>query len=388
MAKRRVRASTFRQLSLTIAAVFLAMPLAHAAIKALTTRDVDRASAAFRARDDALATARAFVPSPPDIASLDLRTSPNDARPFPPDRLIECTYVPKAIKGTTPKFDCALQDGEVIKIKYGGTPERSGEVAATRLLAALGFGADHVTFVEKVRCFGCPPSPFLLRQVLEQWWMSPILDRSIDYTRSRDFQWVTVERRMEGQPIEVENYSGWGWYDLKRIDPARGGASRSEVDALRLMALFLVHWDNKDDNQRLVCLDARPLDPGRVCRESLVILQDVGATFGPTKVRYERWMRAPLWADRQTCQVTMESMPYHGGTFVPVTISEGGRQLLASKLKQLSDAQILALFAGARFPDPKTGDVPAADLTPWVEAFLARVRLIADGPPCPSQPAQ
>ena len=364
------------------------MPLAHEAIKALSSHDVDRTSAAFRARDDALAKAKVFVPRPPDIASLDLRSSPSDARPFPSDRLIECTYVPKPIKGTTPKFDCALQDGEVIKIKYGGTPERSGEVAATRLLAALGFGADHVTFVEKVRCFGCPPSPFLLRQVLEQWWMSPILDWSINYTHSREFDWVTVERRMEGQPIDVDDYSGWGWYDLKRIDAAKGGASRAEVDALRLMALFLVHWDNKDDNQRLVCLDTWPLGPGRVCQESLVMLQDVGATFGPIKVDYEPWTRAPLWADRRTCQVTMESMPYHGGTFVPVAISEGGRQLLASKLAKVSDEQVLALFSGARFPDPKTGDVPAVDLTPWVQAFRARVHLIADGPPCPSQPSQ
>ena len=369
-------------------AVFLAMPLAHAAIRALASHEVDRKSDAFLARDASLATAQVLVPSPPDIRSVDLRSSPTDTRPFPIDQLIECTYVPKAIKGTTPKFDCALQDGEVVKIKYGGTPERSGEVASTRLLAALGFGADHVSFVEKVRCFGCPPSPFLLRQVLEQWWMSPLIDRSLNYTQSRDFDWVTVERRMEGQPIDVEDYSGWGWYDLTRIDPAKGGASRSDVDALRLMALFLVHWDNKDDNQRLVCLDTLPLPSGQVCRHSLVMLQDVGATFGPTKVSYERWISAPLWADRQTCQVTMESMPHHGGTFVPVTISEGGRQLLASKLMALSDAQILALFAGARFPDPKTGDVPALDLTPWVDAFKVRARLIADGSSCPQLPPQ
>jgi len=343
---------------------FLAMPLAHAALMAISSHGVDRTSPAFRARDDALARARVFVQSPPDIPSLDLRTSPRDARPFAPDQLIECTYVPKAIKGTTPKFDCALQDGEVIKIKYGGTPERSGEVAATRLLAALGFGADHVGFVEKVRCFGCPPSPFRLRQILEQWWMSPLLDWSINYSHAREFEWVTVERRMEG------------------------GAARSAVDAMRLMALFIVHWDNKDDNQRLVCLDTLPPESSRACHETLVMLQDVGATFGPTKVNYERWIQAPLWADRQTCQVTMESMPHHGGTFVPLTISEGGRQLLASKLKQLSDAQILALFAGARFPDPKTGEVPAADLKPWVDAFRNRVRLIAEGPSCPEQPAQ
>jgi hypothetical protein len=41
--------------------------------------------------------------------------------------VVDCRYVPKPIKATTPKFDCELPNGDVIKVKYGRTPERPGE---------------------------------------------------------------------------------------------------------------------------------------------------------------------------------------------------------------------------------------------------------------------
>ncbi len=78
---------------------------------------------------------------------------------------IECRYIYTSVSGTTPKFDCALPDGERIRVKYGQTPEIHGEVAATHLLTALGFGADDVTMVRRVRCHGCPRWPFRSRQI-------------------------------------------------------------------------------------------------------------------------------------------------------------------------------------------------------------------------------
>ena len=72
----------------------------------------------------------------------------------------------------------------------------------------------------------------------------------------RDFKKVSVERNFDGEAIEVGSERGWAFYELDKIDPARGGATRDEVDALRLMAIFLHHWDNKSSNQRLTCPDA------------------------------------------------------------------------------------------------------------------------------------
>ena len=64
----------------------------------------------------------------------------------------------------------------MIKVKYGWTPEKSGEVAATRLLAALGFGADHVTMVPRLRCIGCPLFPFEMQEVAEAFYATWLLD--------------------------------------------------------------------------------------------------------------------------------------------------------------------------------------------------------------------
>ena len=73
----------------------------------------------------------------------------------------------------------------------------------------------------------------------------------------------------------------------------------------------------------------------------------------------------------------MASLPHGGATFTPVNISEAGRRFLASRLSRLRDAQIAALFRGARFAD-HDGTVEQ-----WVAAFKQRVAAIADGPRCP-----
>ena len=115
----------------------------------------------------------------------------------------------------------------------------------------------------------------------------------------------------------------------------------------------------------------------------MLILQDVGATFGPTKVEHEEWAAMPIWADEGRCVVSLRQMPYHGGNFTPIQISEGGRALLADKLTQLSESQLRAMFESARFPDPSTGETPG-DITAWVRTFQEKVRQIAQRPPCPS----
>src|SRR5205814_838908 len=69
---------------------------------------------------------------------------------------------------------------------------------------------------------------------------------------------------------------GWAWAELEQIDRAAGGSGRAEVDALRLMSVFLSDWDTKDSNQRLVCLD--PTEPRDGCGHSFAYQQDVGET--------------------------------------------------------------------------------------------------------------
>jgi hypothetical protein len=338
-------------------------------------------------RADALARARVWRPPPVPIEQADLTRNPGDSDGLEVTDPLACKFFPRAISGTTPKFDCVLPAGQVVKVKYGGTAENHAEIAGSRLLAALGFGADRMVIVPRVRCFGCPVSPFRTYQALELTHMDDRYTRRIDYTFYRDFRWAAVERRFQAASIDTPEVKGWAFYELGKIDPARGGSSRAEVDALRLMAVFLHHWDNKSENQRLVCL-ARPREGvNGPCPEPFAFVQDVGSTFGPTKVEFARWRTRPVWTDPATCTVDMKDMPFDGATFGSARISEEGRLFLADKLRRLSAGQIRGLFTAARFAEYHSRREPGAFVENWVVAFQEKVRQIADRPPCPDDGA-
>jgi hypothetical protein len=262
--------------------------------------------------------------------------------------MVECRFAISDIGGTTPKFHCVLSTGIEVRVKYGRGEELPAEAAATRLLAALGFGADHITMVERLRCHGCPKEPFYTMKIVEATRTQRLYERVLDDESHEDFTWVAMERKFEATAIEAPNQKGWAFYELDAVDPHRGGAPRAHVDALRLLAVFLAHWDNKADNQRLVCLST-PWPQGTPCREPFLLLQDVGSTFGPLRLDLEAWERSIIWADRATCTVSMRHMPYGGATFRPIRISEDGRQFLIKRLGALSDAHVTGLLSWARF---------------------------------------
>jgi hypothetical protein len=281
-------------------------------------------------------------------------------RPWPP--LDECRYLPDVPSGTTPKFDCVFPGGETLKVKYGGDPELHAEVAASRVLIALGYGADEMRFVERIRCYGCPRLPFLT-EVITASIPALGLDRLPRDERYTDFSWVTVERKPPMRAVETADREGWAFWELAHMDGP-------EVDAMRLLAVFLAHWDNKAENQRLVCVDD-------ACTETLAMLHDVGATFGPYKVNLTGWRDRPIWADRRRCFVSMKALPWAGATFQDVEISEAGRALLASRFEALSDDQVRQIFRDARFPQFHSGTADERDLDAWVAAFRSRVDQIA-----------
>jgi hypothetical protein len=329
-------------------------------------------------RLDALARAQVWRRPTVPISRADLAGNPSLAGN------VDCTFTISDLGGTAPKFDCVLGDGEKIRVKYGDTPEIPSEVAATRLLRALGFAADDVSLVERVRCHGCPRSPFITMRVVDLTRTAPLYERLVDYDSHRDFEWAAVERRHPGRAIESPPLSGWAFFELSQIDPARGGAPRAHVDALRLMAVFLAHWDNKSDNQRLVCLSDDDWKPGASCRKPFAMLHDVGSSFGPSKIDLAAWERTPIWTDRGACTTSLRGAPYQGGTFAPVAIGDAGRRFLASLLRQLSDRQLTDLFTGARFHAvPASGGAEPAPVAAWVRVFRKKVAEIEEGPACP-----
>jgi len=198
---------------------------------------------------------------------------------------INCTFLVDEIGGTAPKFDCQLESGERLRVKYGRSPEIPSEVAAARLLHALGFGADNVMMVEKLRCYGCPAEPFITMRTLGLAGAHELYGKVMNKDSFKDFEWVAVERKHWGRAIETETVEGWAMFELDLIDQKKGGAPKAHVDALRLLAVLLAHWDNKSENQRLVCLSEADWPDGGKCSRLLAMLQDVGGAFGPRNTK-------------------------------------------------------------------------------------------------------
>jgi len=114
-----------------------------------------------------------------------------------------------------------------------------------------------------------------------------------------------------------------------------------------------------------------------------MLLQDLGATFGPRKVNLRRWRTSTIWSDRVRCRITMRHLPYSGATFQDVRVGEAGRQLAARLFERLTDDDIADLFRAARFDQERGLFSDVRPVAGWVDAFKMRVRLISEGPPCP-----
>jgi hypothetical protein len=311
--------------------------------------------------------ARATVWRPTRVRSMNLREGPTGRDAFKPGALIRCKYVPKELSGQSPKFACVLPSGDELKVKYGrDNGEIYAEVAATRLLWALGFGADGM-YPVRVECEGCPPPDKDAGAVT----IRPNLIR---------FDYATVERKMDGVELEGPDGEGWAWEDLDTVGPLAARDAATHRDALKLLAVILQHADSKRQQQRLVCLGGSKDDPARKCDKPFMMINDLGKTFGkatlfnvddPGSVNLEAWSGRKVWKDDTGCFGNLPAS--FTGTIHNPVIREAGRKFLAGLLGQLSDKQLSDLFDVARFPSVGTGTERTADVRAWVTAFKDKV---------------
>jgi hypothetical protein len=325
----------------------------------------DHRSPLLRLSDKARLAAirRAQVWKAVDVAAANLRVGPDGPGSFAPGATVQCDYHKKAMTGATPKFTCVVPPDDELKVKYGAdNGEVYAEVAATRLLWALGFPADRM-YPVRIECRGCSSDPFA------------------SAGKARDlvvFDPASVERKMKGHEMESRPGSGWAWSELELVDESMGGAPRAHRDALKLLAVLLQHGDNKAPQQRLFCGN-RPPEKGsgeETCAEPWMMVQDLGLTFGQANlfnrsavgsVNFEKWSSARVWADGAPC--VGDLAPSQSGSLENPHIGEAGRKFLAGLLVQLSDAQLHDLFDVARFPQRKTASIRAATTEQWVDAF-------------------
>jgi hypothetical protein len=322
-----------------------------------------------RARDAAIRRAQVWRAT--NIAALDIRKGPDDKRGFPSGATVPCLFVTHKSSGHSPKFTCEVAPGDEVKVKYGQrNGEVYGEVAATRLLWALGFGADRV-YPVRVECHDCPPDP--------------ARDPNQPRQRVVMFDPAAIERKMPGEEMGTAPDSGWSWPELDLVAESAGGAPRAHRDALKLLAVMIQHTDSKPSQQRLVCLNPH-LEDGQ-CAEPFMMINDLGLTFGhatamnsnaEASVNFERWARTHVWKETAQCVGNIDRSVT--GTLDRPIISEGGRAFLADLLRQLTDAQLHDLFEVARFPLRSQGVEPRKPMITtdqWVAAFKQKRSEIA-----------
>ena len=313
---------------------------------------------------------RSQVWHPTAVEKMDLKTGPTGHDAFGPGAPVTCTYVDKKLAGGSPKFACDLGKGDELKVKYGAdNGEVQGEVAATRLLWALGFGADRMYSVRLI-CMGCPSS--LGGQ--------PRQDGAIV------FEPAAVERKMHGREIESQGLVGWSWDELDLVDERLGGAPLEHRDALKLLAALIQHTDTKAVQQRLLCLDEK--DESDTCAAPFMMINDLGLTFGQASLsnandksspNFDRWAKTPVWKSDKGCEAVLNQS--FTGTLDSPLIHEGGRKFLSDLLMRLSDAQLNDLFEVARFDvrprhPGQTGSAPAT-INEWVKVFKVKREQIA-----------
>ena len=320
---------------------------------------------------------RAQVWKATNIPAMDLKAGPTGPGTFGRGQTVRCTYVERNMNGRSPKFMCVIpgRTPDEVKVKYGlDNAEVYGEVITTRLLWALGFGADRM-YTVKVICKGCP-------EEIEAASTLPSGEKVLDP--------AVIERKAAGWEVAARKNEGWSWPELAKVDPARGGAPLAHRDALRLLAVMIQHSDSKADQQRLVCLDG-PTPPRRGpqrCNKPFMMIQDVGLTFGKTDFFYrkenyvnlERWSSASVFTDDKGCVGNLRA-PVLGTLEKPI-ISEEGRAFLAKLLGQLSDKQLRDLFDAARVElrseSPNSGERKPASVDDWVKAFKQKRQEISD----------
>ena len=357
----------------------------------------------------AMRTATLFVARP--ISEADVMSGPEQEKKqfqlhFNDKVICDFAAPGKTMGGNTPKFGCKITrvesaDGTVqtltadmkeepVKVKFGANDnEVYAEVAATRLMWALGYYAD-TWYPVRVECHNCP------QDVISG--SGPAATRTFDPANIvRKFPWKKMTE-------SGKDDQGWSW---KELDAANGRPTY-ERDGLKLLASFLKHSDNKPPQQRLDChkveVDTKTNPFTTTCDTSIMLVQDVGATFGGgghftsndgAKMNLDKWSNTKLWnkvgtdgAPKQCQAVLTKSFTASDGLGDPI-ISEEGRRFDAGLMCQLSDHQIEDLFKISRtsaMPQYhnndgsfKSGFDDASIVQQWVAAFKQKREDLAKG---------
>ena len=240
--------------------------------------------------------------------------------------------------GTTPKFHCSVpgvvaEDGDLIRYKVkphfkGQEKEKRngeiyGEFLSSRFSKALGFFADD-EWVTDVTCPDCQKS----------------LTREFQGAVFSPFQPAAGVELPLGIGMDADcdgNDSGALAGSLESL--LRGGVPRAEIDAFKLWLAFIDHGDTKTDNQKFACLKWASSD-GRTltCEQAVYYISDMGSTWGYSSAS-EKKAKLATWKGKDPIRVSSGRCSAIAKSIGDSAINDAGRQLLASGLQRLLDAE-------------------------------------------------
>jgi hypothetical protein len=293
-------------------------------------------------------------------------------------------------------------DADRFKVKYLKPPhpehdrrynEVFTELAAGRILWALGFPADHVYPVASVNCVGCTASPF--ESNLEQNTAALTAAPSV-------FRMVTVERDIPWSEIDPENDETWSWQDVARYyaDGTWTQQQKIEYDAYRL-ALGLFNYHNAIDVQnRVACAEFKEgASNPRICTKPYIFVQDLGSTFGKPKGfifgtnprgDFAAWQSQTVFKNASSCELRAHL--------------DGDRKVLKAALdividraKSLDRTRVREIFKVARFDlmdqkqlkkiretESDEAKVREIALDQWTDLFMQRIAELSTAQNCKS----
>jgi hypothetical protein len=315
---------------------------------------------------------------PPNIAELTpavIRAGEPSA--FKNDQEITCNYVPRRrqdLGGFTPKFECEGADGHAYRVKYG-RPKAYTTVVASRLLWTLGYGSDITTPV-RITCIGCSRDP----------WKHPV--HTDGQVRFDD---AIISELQKGKEITLTGKTeiGWSWKkDLPLVSEKKGGATKAQVDGLKLLVSLIQDVDSKPAQQKLICRFKDYDAKSDACLRPYMYVHDLGNTFGSGALQmhplnFEEWAKKRVWKDSRNCIADVQQNLGNGydGLEYP-KISEEGRAFLADLFSQLiaNPANVVAMFDAAHID--KVDHVHSAEA--WAGLFIAKAQEVIDHSPCPN----
>jgi len=185
---------------------------------------------------------------PGDIGSRDLfwGVGGKDSQPRPP-----MNFVSEDLHGTNPKFDVRDADGTKWRAKLG--PEARPEVAASRLLWAVGYSANENYFFPMLHVADMPAH---LRR-----------GQKLAGTNG-DVPNVRLQRRYDG----LKKIGTWDW----RKNPFYG---TREFNGLRVMMALIRNWDLYGGNNSIL--------QGKKTDREIFEVSDLGSAFGDTRRDYK-----------------------------------------------------------------------------------------------------